>query len=58
MTEKTDNELRATPRTIVLTAWDLEPYRGAGVEPPHGSQVDHSVNLSWEITFVRPGEVG
>jgi len=58
MTTKTDNELRAAPRVMTLTAWNLERYKGVGVEPPQGGQVDYSASLSWEITFVRPGEVG
>lgn len=56
MTEKTDNELRDRPRVKILTAWDVERYNSSGVEPPPAGQVDHSANLSWEITFVKPGD--
>lgn len=57
MNEYTDNELRAKPRVMILTAWDLERYYNSGVEPPPADQVDHSASLSWEITFVKPGDL-
>jgi hypothetical protein len=56
MTDKNDNELRAVPRVMILTAWDLERYNGSRVEPLDGGQFDHSANLSWEITFIKPGD--
>lgn len=56
MTEKTNEEQRSKPRVMILTAWDLERYNGSGVEPPPDGQADHSANLSWEITFVKPGD--
>lgn len=58
MTDKTENELRAAPRVMNLTAWDLERHNGSGVKVPPAGEVDHSANLSWEITFVKPGELG
>lgn len=58
MSDKNDNELHTALRVMILTAWDLERYNGSGVEPPDGDQFDHSANLSWKITFVKPSDRG